>query len=141
MRRIQVHLPPADRRAVQTFRSKGFHGARTVTRAHILAALDRGLPDEQIQQVLGVSRMVIWRARSAYQERGLTYALEDAPRPGAPRQYQPAQEAEVVALACSQPPADRKRWTLKLLLAAARQRPALEAVSLETIRRFLKKTS
>jgi hypothetical protein len=67
--------------------------------------------------------------------------LADAPRPGAPRHYQTDQEAEVVALACSQPPAGRKRWTLQLLTEAARQRPTLQKISVETIRRFLKKTS
>ena len=51
--------------------------------------------------------------------------------------YQATQEAEVTALVCSQPPAGRKRWTLKLLTEAARQRPALQTVSTETIRRCL----
>jgi transposase len=77
--------------------------AREVNRAHILAALDRNLSDEQISQVLGVSRMVIWRTRSAYQEKGVDYALHDVSRSGAPRRYPTGGEAEVVALACQQP--------------------------------------
>jgi transposase len=141
MRRIPVELNSADRRAVDALRSRGSHLAREVNRAHILAALARGLSDEQIGQVLGVSRMVIWRTRSAYQERGLDYALHDAARGGAPRRYPTGREAEVVALACEQPPAGAKRWTVKLLTAAARQRPELGQVSRETIRRWLKKTS
>jgi len=141
MRPIAVQLSETDRRTLQTFRTKGLHHARELVRAHILAASDQGVPDAYIQQVLGVSRMVIWRTRSACQERGVAYALVDAPRPGAPRHYQAAQEAEVVALACSQPPEGRKRWTLKLLTEAARQRSGLHEVSIETIRRFLKKTS
>ena len=81
-------LSVAERQAVDTLRSKGLHPAREVNRAHILAALDDGMPDEQISQVLGVSRAVIWRARSAYQEKGLDYAVQDVPRPGPPRRYQ-----------------------------------------------------
>jgi transposase len=115
--------------------------AREVNRAHILAALHRGLEDQQITAVLGLSRMVIWRTRSAYQEQGLDYALHDGVRSGAPRRYPTGQEAEVVALACEQPPAGAKRWTLKTLTAAARRRPGLSQVSRETIRRWLKKTS
>jgi transposase len=141
MRRIPVELSRADRRAVDAVRSRGNHGAREVNRAHILAASARGLSDEQIGQVLGVSRMVIWRTRSAYQEQGLEYALHDVARCGAPRRYPTGQEAEVVALACEQPPPGAKRWTIKLLTAAARQRPELGQVSRETIRRWLKKTS
>ena len=83
---------------------------------------------------------MIWRTRSAYQERGLDYALHDMPRSGAPHRYQTAQEAEVVALACEQPPAGQKRWTIKTLTKAAQKRPQLDHVSRETIRRWLKKT-
>jgi transposase len=141
MRRLMVELTPSEQQTIAVFRSKGIHPAREVNRAHILAALDQGVEDQQIARVLGVSRVVIWRTRSAYQERGLDYALHDVPRSGAPRRYQTAQEAELVALACERPPAGQKRWTLKTLTAAAQQRPQLGQVSRETIRRWLKKTS
>jgi transposase len=141
MRRIQIQLSAQDRQEIDTLRSRGAHLAREVNRAHILAALDRGVPDQQIAQVLGVSRVVIWRTRSAFQEQGLAYALHEAPRPGASPKYSTQQQAEVVALACTAPPAGRKRWTVRSLTAAARQRSPLRGVSPETIRRWLKKTS
>jgi len=141
MRRLKVELTDSERQTVSAYRSKGIHPAREVNRAHILAALDRGITDQQIEQVLGVSRVVIMLTRSAYQERGLDYALHDVPRSGAPHRYQTAQEAEVVALACEQPPAGQKRWTIKTLTEAAQKRPQLGDVSRETIRRWLKKTS
>src|ERR1044071_4270355 len=72
--------------------------------AAILLASADAVPVAQIQQVLGVSRMVIWRIRSAYAEKGLDYALYDVPRTGQPLKYDTNQEAEVVALAGSQPP-------------------------------------
>jgi transposase len=142
MRRISIELSTAQRREVQRFRSRGLHLAREVTRAHVLAALDKGLDDGQIAAVLGVSRAMIWRTRSAYQEKGLEYALHDAARAGAPRTYATDQEAAVTALACSPAPKGRKRWTVGLLTAAARQQDRkLKTVSRETVRRWLKKTS
>lgn len=142
MQRIPVKLTTAQRRDVQRFRSKGSHLAREVNRAHILAALDRGVSDVVIAAVLGVSRMVIWRTRSAYQEKGLDYALRDVARAGAPSVYSTKEEAAVAALACSPAPAGRKRWTVELLTEAARQQaPELRTVSRETVRRWLKKTS
>ncbi len=141
MRRIQIQLSAKDRQAIDSFRSQGLHLAREINRAHILVALDRGVSDQQIAQVLGVSRVVIWRTRSAFQEKGLEYALHDVPRPGADPKYSTEQQAEVVALACTAPPAGQKCWTLQSLTAAARQRSTLGAVSPETIRRWLKKTS
>lgn len=126
---------------LRSFRTKGQHLAREVTRAHILAALDQRVGDAQIAQVLGVTRVAIWRTRAAYDEGGLDYALHDVARSGAPRQYLAEQEAELVALACAQAPAGRKRWTVATLTVAVRKRPKLRQVSRETIRRWLKKTS
>jgi putative transposase len=140
VRQIEIQLSEADRQALQAHRTKGQHPAREVTRAHILAALDQGRPDLEICRVLGVSRMVVWRTRSAYLERGLAYALAEAPRSGAPTKYGDSQQAEIVALACSEPPPGRQRWTVALLTQAAReQRPELEHVSTETVRQCLKK--
>ena len=142
MKPIDVQLSTADRQAIEAFRSKGSHSVREVNRAHILAALDDQVPDEEIGAVLGVSRKVIWRTRSAYQEKGLDYALSDVSRPGAPQKYQPDHaEAEVAAVACSQPPAGAKRWTIKLLVEAVGQRANLTGINRETVRQLLKKTS
>ena len=85
--------------------------------------------------------MVIWRTQSAYQEKGLDHALYDAPRSGQPTKYDTNQQAEVVALACSQPPEGSARWTIRLLTVAARHRPKLEGINRESVRQILKKTS
>jgi transposase len=137
----QIHLPAGDKRFLTGFRTKGQHSARETTRAHILLALEAGVPTAQIQKVLGISRMVIWRTQSAYREKGVDYALYDAARPGQPAKYGTDQEAEVVALACSQPPEGATRWTIRLLTIAASHRPKLAGVNRETIRQILKKTS
>jgi len=141
MKAIKIHLTREDKRFLESFRSKGQHLAREVTRSHILLALEEQVPVAQIQQVLGVSRMVIWRTQSGYQEKGLDYALYDAPRSGQPSKYSTDQQAEVVALACSQPPEGAARWTIRLLTIAARHRPKLENINRESIRQILKKTS
>jgi len=141
MRQTKVVLKPEDREKLEVLRSKGLHHAREVNRAHILLALDRKIPEATIQSILGVGRTAVWRTRSAYREKGLEYALYDAPRPGAPRDYPTDQEARVVALACSQPPEGAKRWTVRLLTQAARNESGMRNISRETIRRFLKKTS
>jgi transposase len=103
-------------------------------------ALDDGIAEATICQVLGLGRTAVWRTRAAYRQGGLGFALHDEARPGQPRKYQTDDEAEVVALACSAPPSGRKRWTIRLLAAAARQRPGLANVNRETVRLMLKKT-
>src|SRR5665213_3481632 len=141
MKSNQIQLPAGDKQFLEGFRGKGQHSARETTRAHILLAADAGTPTVQIQKVLGVSRMVIWRTRSAYREKGLDYAVYDAARSGQPAKYGTNQEAEVVALACSQPPEGAARWTIRLLTMAAGHRPKLAGVNRESIRQILKKTS
>ena len=141
MRQTELVLTEEDRARIAEIVSKGTWQVREVNRAHVLAALDRKASEASIMQVLGVGRKMIWRTRAAYLDGGLELALTDLPRPGKPRSYPTAVEAEVAALACSAPPAGAQRWTLLRLEAAARQRPQMKGISRETIRRLLKKTA
>lgn len=141
MRQTELHLTLADRAAVDEIRSKGVHHSREVNRAHALSCLDRGIPESQIMEVLGMGRTALWRTRAAYLQGGVELAVFDVARSGRPKQYHTDAEARVTALACSAPPEGRQRWTLVELERAARQESGLGAVSRETVRRMLKKTT
>lgn len=141
MRQTELSLSKRERESVAAFRSKGAHRSREFNRAHILAALDRKIPEQQIMAVLGVGRTAIWRTRAAYLEGGLEYALHDVERPGQPKRYRAPEEAQVAALACSSPPQGARRWTVALLTQAARGHPQMRRISRESIRRLLKKTA
>ena len=141
MRQTELHLTPADRAVVDEIRSKGVHHSREVNRAHALSCLDRGVPESQIMEVLGMGRTALWRTRAAYLQGGVELAVFDVARSGRPKQYDSDAEARVTALACSAPPKGRQRWTLVELERAARQEYGLGAVSRETVRRMLKKTT
>lgn len=141
MRQTKLHLTDEDRELIESYRAKGLHHAREVNRAHVLSALDRGIPETQIMAVLGVGRTVIWRTRAAYLEGGAEFALHDVPRPGKPRQYDTDVEAKISALVCSTPPPGASRWTIALLEQAAREQPGIGPISRETVRRLLKKTA
>ena len=125
MKQTELRLKESDRLALEMLRSKGVHLAREVNRAHVLMALDAGVPEATIRQVLGLGRTVLWRTRAAYHEGGLEYALHDEPRSGQPRKYQTDQEAEVVALACSAPPGRVQALDRPI---AHRRRPATAGV-------------
>ena len=141
MRQTELHLADEDRELIDSYRSKGLHHAREVNRAHVLAALDRGIPESQIMAVLNVGRTAIWRTRAAYLEGGAEYAVRDLARPGKPCQYGTDVEAQISAMACSAPPEGAKRWTLELLEEAAHALTDVGPISRETIRRLLKKTA
>ena len=140
MRQTELRLTDDDRSVVDGIRGKGLHQAREVNRAHVLSSLDRGIPEAQIMEVLGIGRTALWRTRSAYLQGGVDLAVFDVARSGRPPQYDTDAEARVTALACSAPSQGRQRWTLVELERAARQESGLTTVSRETVRRMLKKT-
>lgn len=141
MRQTELHLTDEDRELIESYRAKGLHHAREVNRAHVLSALDRGIPETQIMAVLGIGRTVIWRTRAAYLEGGAEFALHDVARSGKPRQYDTNVEAKISALACSAPPPGAARWTLDLLEQSAQAQAGVGPISRETVRRLLKKTA
>ena len=57
------------------------------------------------------------------------------------RKLDGAQEAKLVALACSPPPTGQARWTLTLLADQMVVLEIVEAIGKETVRRTLKKTT
>src|SRR4030066_789467 len=82
MRQTELHLTDEERELIESYRTKGLHHAREVNRAHVLSALDRGIPEAQIMAVLGVGRMLIWRTRSAYLGGGAEYGVRGVGRFG-----------------------------------------------------------
>jgi hypothetical protein len=141
MRQTELQLTDEDRELIESYRAKGLRHVREVNRAHILSSLDRGVPEAQIMDVLGVGRTAIWRTRSAYLDGGAEFALCDVARSGKPKEYDTDVEAQIAALACSEPPEGAKRWTLELLEQAAQKQADIGPISRETIRRLLKKTA
>lgn len=141
MRQTEVHLTDEDRLVIDGIRGKGLHHSREVNRAHVLFCLDRGVPEAQIREVIGIGRTALWRTRLAYLQGGVELAVFDVARSGRPLQYDTDAQARVTALACSAPPEGRQRWTLVELERAARQESGLTTVSRETVRRMLKKTT
>jgi transposase len=80
------------------------------------------------------------RHRTRFTREGLEAALTDKPRSGAPAKLDGKQEAMIVALACSDAPEGRARWTAKLLANRAVELEVVESISESSVRRVLKKT-
>lgn len=140
MPRQEIELKEQERRELERLSTSGVCSVRTLQRAQVLLALDRGVLDIDITRVLGIDRTRIWRIRKRYVEKGLGRALVDRARPGRPREYDDKAEADLVALACSEPPTGYSRWSLGLLTEVARQQSAaLKHVSESTVRQVLKK--
>jgi transposase len=143
-----VTLTPEERLHLRKLVSAGKRSARTLTRARILLQADqaKGGPaweDAEIAEALGCGQRTVERVRQRLVERGLDAALAHKPQehPSRERRLDGAAEARLIALACSQPPEGRARWTLKLLADRLVELEVVESVSDETVRRVLKKTN
>lgn len=142
MQRVEIQLKQDERDRLKTICSSGVCSVRVLQRAQILLALDQGIADQQIAAVLQLERTRIWRIRQRYIENGLEEALYERPRSGRPTEYGDKAEAELVALACSEPPQGYSQWSLALLTQVARQQSQLlKTVSQETVRQTLKKNA
>ena len=143
-----VTLTPEERHWLTSLVSAGKRSALTITRARILLKADQadGGPawdDAAIAEALDCSARTIERVRQRFVERGLEQALGRKPqgRPSRGRKFDGAAEARLIALACSQPPEGRARWTLKLLAGRLVALEVVDGISYETVRRTLKQTS
>jgi transposase len=136
-----VDLTEAEGEQLQQLISRGRPAARTVTRARILLKANEGCTDEQIVAALSTSVATVERVRQRFVEEGLDNALHERPRHGALPKLSGPEEAHLIAVACSQPPQGRARWSLRLLADKAVELGLCDSLSHETVRQRLKKTS
>jgi transposase len=134
-----VTLTDEERETLRTLTKKGKASARKLARAHVLLLADEGATDETIAAALHVGTTTILRIRSRFVEEGLEAALQERPRPGAQRKLEGKAEATLVALACTEAPEGRSRWTMQLLADRLVTLEVVEAISDETVRRTLKR--
>jgi transposase len=135
--RYRVTLSSEERAQLSAFVTGGKAAVRKVKRAQILLAAASGSTDEVIAANIGVGTSTVYRTKQRFVEEGLDAALTEAPRPKPDRKLAPHEEALLVAVTCSDPPAGRARWTLQLLADEMIGLTAHKHLSDETIRRRL----
>jgi len=145
-RRYQVLLDASDRARLRELLRVGAAPARAQTHARILLKADRAaagpaLTDEAIAAMVEVSARTVQRVRQAWATEGFEAAVHRRrSQVRRPRRFDGEQEARLVALACSAPPAGRQRWSLRLLATRAVELEIVDGVAPNTVRAVLKKT-
>ena len=137
-------LTPEQRQFLESTVRTGKNAARKLTRTRILLLLDRSQEtkrtDQEIADVLGCHLNTVGNLRRRFLKEGLEATLQDKPMgPTAPVKITGAIEAQLVLLACSDPPQGRARWTLRLLANRSVELGLLESMSYESVRQTLKK--
>jgi len=146
VKRYIVRLTEDERKGLKALVSKGRASARKIARAQVLLKVDAdgsNWTDEQAAEAFGMRANTVRDIRQRFVEEGLERALDrkqpvDPPRR---RKLDGAGEAQLIAMACGEPPEGRARWTLKLLAGQLVELAIVDGISPETVRQTLKKTS
>ena len=146
-----VRLSDEQRDHLDRITRVGSSHARTIRHARTLLLTDASddgpaWTDEKIADALGAAPQTIARTRRRFCAEGLDEAIRTRKTgPGRPPKIDGTAEAHLIAMACSEPPEGRARWTVRLLadryVALGVEDGWLDGpVSHETVRQTLKKT-
>ena len=147
-KKYRVYLNGKKRSNLSRLVSTGANKARTITRARILLLADEsprgisrgmGKTDKEIIEVLGISASTVSNIRQRFVEDGMEEALDEKPRLGRPPLFTGRDEAELTAIACTDPPEGYGRWSVRLLSDKLVELGVVESISRETVRLMLKK--
>ena len=144
--KVVVTLTTEQRATLERVARTGEHPAALLTRARILLKADAAgpdaWPDDRIAAALDVCRMTVMRVRQRFAAEGLDATLHRKKPTGRPyRKLDGAQEARLVAIACSEPPAGRARWTMRLLADRLVELEVVASIDPATVCRTLQKTT
>ena len=144
--RYRVTLTEEERKELKAISTKGKRAARTVLYARALLLLDAGEQGPKwivakVAEALGTTTRSLEHLKKQFVEEGITSALNRKKRVKPPREIQFGGEfeAHLLALACSEVPEGRQRWTVRLLAEKMVELQIVPSVSPMTVCNTLKK--
>ena len=143
VKKYRVALAEEEQQELKGLVGRGRAAAYRQTHARILLLCDENqangsMKDEEIARALKVGTATVERVRRRCVEESLERALgrkEQLNR--RPKKLDGHDEAQLIALACSQPPEGRASWTLQLPVECE----IVDSISTETVRQTLKRTN
>jgi transposase len=146
MKKYVVELTVEERKQLEKLINRGKVEGYKIQHAQVLLKTDQGQQgpawkDEDIANAFGCHVTTVENIRRRFIEFGLKAALGRAKRGPNKRKLDGDAEAHLIAAVCSEAPAGRNRWTLRLLADRLVELGVVESVSHMTISRTLKKTN
>lgn len=134
-----IVLSEMERAELQEIVKGGKNKVRVVRRAQMLLWSAAGKSDLEIAELVSVNPLTVAQTRQRWVE---AHTVLDKARAGRPPILDGKQEALLVALTCSASPEGRETWSMQLLADRLVELQVVEqAISDETVRRILKKTT
>ena len=146
-KKFVVKLGNEERARLSDIISKGKAAAKTILKARILLKADQsksgeGWTDERICEALDTNISMVAGVRAKLVDEGLDAVLTRKKRATPPIQpiFDGEKQAQLIALACSQPTEGHAHWTIRLLAEQVVERRIVPAAHFNTVGRALKKT-
>ena len=146
--RYKVTLTKEERQELDDISKKGKKAARTVLLSRALLLLDFGEYGQKwtvvkVSEALGVTTRTLEHLKKRFVEDGIEVAIQRKTREKPPieKTFDGEFEAKLIALACSDAPEGRNRWTVRLLADKLVELKIVPTVSFMTVHNTLKKTS
>jgi transposase len=137
-----VRLSREERRALQAIIDKGGRSASVLKRVRVLLKADQNWSDTRIAEFAEVSLSTVFRVRRQCVEEGVDAAIfRKNTGQRLYRKLDGKAEAQLIAMACSEAPEGRGRWTLRLLADRLVALHVVDSISHECVRNTLKKTN
>lgn len=136
-----LSLSDDDRERLYVCVHRGHTSARTRTRAQVLLKLGEGWSEAEVCRAFDVCLNTVKRVRQHFAAGGVEAVLTDKRQERRRQALSGAQQAHLIALACSAAPEGHDHWTLRLLAGKAVELGYVERISPETIRALLRRTS
>ena len=145
--RYKITLTPEERGQLEAITRGGKSSAAKFVHARALLLCDAGPHGDpwkvaDVAAALGVTARTVEHLKQRFVEEGLSAALERKARVKPPKiTFDGEFDARLTALACSQAPDGRVRWTVRLLAEKLVELKIAPSVSLMSVHRSLKKTT
>lgn len=140
-----VRLSDGEREVLSSLIKKKHVAAQRIQRARILLKADADGPhwtDSEIAEAFDCRTKTVENVRERFVTEGFEVTVHGKrKRRVRAKVLDGAQEAKIIALRLGSPPGGFANWTLRLLAEQVVALEIVEAVSYETLRRTLKKTS
>lgn len=140
----EVRLAEEERTLLIDKTSSGDWSARKIKRAQVLLKADKNQKkpqeDLEIAQELHCCRAMVAMVRERFKRERLQ-SLTDKSRCGRPKKFDGDVQAHVIAIACSEPPEGRERWTLRLIADRVITLTEVESCSHSSVGGILKKAN
>jgi transposase len=134
---LRIDVTNKDQKTLKKLLTGGLQPVRVVLRALALLQMAKGVSAPRIATVVPLTAQAIRKVGHRYRQGGLDRALYEKARPGAAALLETSQRQRIIALACSDPPEGRARWTVRLLVQEAVKRGLAPRVGRETVRVLL----